>query len=431
MLMDLLIRNGRIIDPANSIDRHGDVLIVGSKIAEIGESISVPDHNCALFDASDMIVSPGFIDLHCHLRQPGFEEKETIATGTMSAAKGGFTTVCCMPNTEPPIATSGIIEQVCALAQNEGAVRVLPIAAVTEGRAGKSLVQMPELKSAGAMACSDDGSPIWNEEIMRQALEQSRALNIPIINHCEDLALSKNGVMNDGSVAGKLGYKGIPAAAEENMVARDIELAMQTGGRLHIAHVSTAGSVDLIRKAKEQGINITAEVAPHHLTLTEEEVMRCGTNAKVNPPLRTQYDIDALIEGLRDGVIDAIATDHAPHTEADKSVSFEQAAFGISGFETALGSLMTLVHQGKIDLPTMISKLTIEPARILGSPEVAGNLGTGSTADITIFDPNVEWTVDPAKFVSKGKHTPLAGTILKGKVTATIVNGEIVYQADP
>jgi len=429
--MDLLIQNGRIVNPANNVDHQGDVLVIDGKIVEIGESISIADHQCLLLDASGKIVSPGFIDLHCHLRQPGFEEKETIVSGTKAAAKGGFTTVCCMPNTDPPIATTDTIKQVHAIAQNEGTVHVLPIAAVTEDRTGKSLVPMAELISAGAVAFSDDGSPVWDSEIMRQAFEQSRTLSIPIINHCEDLDLSRDGVMNDGSVARKLGYKGIPAAAEESMVARDIELARQTGGRLHIAHVSTAGSVDLIRKAKKQGINITAEVTPHHLTLTEEEVARCGTTAKVNPPLRTQYDIDALIEGLREGIIDAIATDHAPHTEADKAVSFEQAAFGISGFETALGSLMTLVHQGKIDIPTLVSKLTHEPARILGRPGVNGSLGTTLTADITIFDPNTEWTVDPLDFVSRGKNTPLIGTILKGRVATTIINGEIVYQADP
>ncbi|MFC2027515.1 dihydroorotase [Chloroflexota bacterium] len=428
--MDLLIQNGRIIDPSNNVDRQGDVLVIDGKISKIDENISAPDHNCALFDASGLIVSPGFIDLHCHLRQPGFVEKETIASGTKAAAKGGFTTICCMPNTTPPIDTLDTMKQVYAIAQNEGIIRVFPIAAITKGRAGKSLVHLAELKTAGAVAFSDDGSPVWDEKVMRQALEQSRALNVPIIDHCEDLDLSMDGVMNTGSIADKLGYKGIPAIAEERMVSRDIELARQTNGRLHIAHVSTAGSVDLIRTAKEQGINITAEVTPHHLTLTEEEVLRCGTNAKVNPPLRTKLDIDALIKGLREGVIDAIATDHAPHTEADKSVSFEQAAFGISGFETVLGSLMTLVHQGKIDLPTLISKLTYEPARIIGRPGVNGGLGTTLTADITIFNPDIEWAVDPSEFFSKGKNTPLTGTILKGIVATTIVNGEIVYQGN-
>ncbi|PIU57625.1 MAG: dihydroorotase [Chloroflexi bacterium CG07_land_8_20_14_0_80_51_10] len=426
--MNLLIQNGRIIDPSQKIDRIADLLIVDGKVAQISTVGAGLKPAPTVLDATDMIVCPGFIDLHCHLRQPGFEEKETIASGTMAAARGGYTTVCCMPNTDPPIDTSKGVEQVKRIANKKGVVRVLPIGCVTEGRSGGKLVDMSALSRAGAVAFSDDGSPVWDSEIMRQALEQSKTLGLLIIDHCEDLTLAEHGVINAGMVAAKLGYKGIPVAAEERMVARDIELAKQTRGRLHIAHVSTAGSVELIRQAKKQGINVTAEVTPHHLTLTEEAVITCGTNAKVNPPLRTEEDISALIDGLREGVLDAIATDHAPHTKADKAQSFDRAAFGISGFETALGSLMSLVHRDKIGLPALISKLTREPAQIIRSSELLGSLKVGLLADITIFDPNAEWTVEPGDFASKGKNTPLAGTLLKGKVMATIVTGKIAYR---
>ncbi|MFA4836160.1 MAG: dihydroorotase [Dehalococcoidia bacterium] len=423
--MNLLIRNGRIIDPLREIDHVGDLLIINGKIAEVEAGFRPAS---TVIDATGLIVSPGFIDLHCHLRQPGFEEKETIASGTRAAARGGFTTVCCMPNTNPPIDRPEIARQVADIAIREGLVRVLIIGCVTEERAGQKLAGMADLREAGVIAFSDDGNPVADSEIMRQALEQGKAIGAPIIDHCEDPALVKNGVMNEGVVSARLGYKGIPTAAEERMVARDIELAKETGGRVHIAHVSTAGSVDLIRQAKKEGVNVTAEVTPHHLTLTEEAVLDCGAQAKVNPSLRTQSDVEALISGLRDGTIDAIATDHAPHTQKDKAGSFARSAFGISGFETALGSLMTLAHNGKLDLRTLISKLTVDPARILNISDLPGSLQIGSPADITIFDPNAEWTVDPEEFVSKGKNTPLAGKKLKGKVLMTIVKGEIVYR---
>lgn len=373
-----------------------------------------------------MVVCPGFIDLHCHLRQPGFEEKETIATGTRAAAKGGFTTVCCMPNTNPPVDKAEVVEYIKGVADKEGAVRVLPIGCVTEGRKGGKLADFGELSASGAVAFSDDGSPVTDSNIMRRALEYSRDSGLPIIDHCEDLALSQGGVMNEGLLANKLKLKGIPAAAEESMVARDIRLARLVGGRLHIAHVSTAGSVKLIRSAKEEGISITAEVTPHHLTLTEEKVIGYNTSAKVNPPLRTAEDVEALLSGLREGVLDAIATDHAPHTARDKDCDFNTAAFGISGFETALGSLMTLVHRGKLDIMMLISKLTCEPASILRRNDI-GTLKPGAAADVVIFDPDAEWTVNPDEFVSKGKNTPLAGVVFKGKVMVTLYGGEVVY----
>jgi dihydroorotase len=422
---NLLIKGGRLIDLSQGIDVVGDLFISEGKIAwlSVQQAGSLPE-NHKVIEARGMVVCPGFIDLHCHLRQPGFEEKETIATGTRAAAKGGFTTVCCMPNTNPPVDKVDVVEYVKSVAVKEGIVRVLPIGCITEG---SELADFGELSASGAIAFSDDGSPVTDSSIMRRALEYSQTSGLPIIDHCEDLAFSQDGVMNEGSLATKLGLKGIPACAEESMVARDIRLARLVGGRLHIAHVSTAGSVKLIRSAKEEGIPITAEVTPHHLTLTEEAVVGYNTNAKVNPPLRTAEDVEALILGLKEGVLDAIATDHAPHTARDKSCDFTAAAFGISGLETALGSLMGLVHRGKLDLVTLISKLTHEPASFLRRDDI-GTLKPGAVADVVIFDPNKEWVVNPEEFVSKGKNTPLAGAMLKGRVMATLYGGEVVYK---
>lgn len=425
---NLLIRNGRTIDPSNGLDQVGDILVIGEKIVQFGDLASFSAENCTMLDASGMVVTPGFIDLHCHLRQPGYEEKETIATGTAAAARGGFTTVCCMPNTEPPIATPELVYRILNIVEREGAVHVLPIGTITEGRKGLKLADLATLHKVGVVAFSDDGDPVARAEIMRQALEQSRLLNIPIIDHCEDKELSGEGSMNEGTVASWLGFKGITPVAEESMVERDIELARETGGWIHIAHVSTAGSVDLIRQGKWEGVMVTAEATPHHLTLTEDRVAIAGTAAKVKPPLRTEQDREALIGGLNDGTIDIIATDHAPHTRADKAAYFEEAAFGISGFETALGSLMRLVDRGEVELPTLISKLTAEPAKILALTG-AGNLTPDSPADITIFDPHARWVVEPDRFASKGKNTPWDGETLQGKVVATIVAGKIVFQS--
>jgi dihydroorotase len=424
----MLIRGGRIIDPSQGIDAVGDLFISDGKIAwlSVQRAGSLPE-NHKVIEARGMVVSPGFIDLHCHLRQPGFEKKETIATGTRAAAKGGFTTVCCMPNTRPPADKAEVVEYVKSVAAKEGMVRVLPIGCITKGREGSDLADFGELSASGAVAFSDDGSPVADSSIMRRALEYSQTSGLPIIDHCEDLAFSQDRVMNEGSLATKLGLKGMPACAEESMVARDIRLARLSGGRLHIAHVSTAGSVKLIRGAKEEGISITAEVTPHHLTLTEEKVVGYNTNAKVNPPLRTAEDVEALISGLKEGVLDAIATDHAPHTVKDKDCDFNTAAFGISGFETALGSLMWLVHRGKLDLVTLISKLTGELASILRRTDL-GTLKPGAVADVVIFDPNKEWVVNPDEFLSKGKNTPIAGAVLKGKVIAAVYGGEVVYR---
>ncbi len=422
----ILIYNGRIIDPGQGIDRTDSLLITEGKISWLGEGVKT---GYDVLNAEGLIVCPGFIDLHCHLRQPGFEDKETIATGTRAAARGGFTTIACMPNTSPPLDNQATIEYVKSVAAKEGVVSVLPIGCISKGRKGEALAGMDELAAAGVIAYSDDGSPVMDSGLMRQALEYSRTLGLPVIDHCEDIALTRDGQINEGVISTRLGLRGIPAAAEEIAVARDLALAQLTGAHLHLAHISTEGSVELIRRAKESDIRVTAEVTPHHLTLTEEAVIGYDTNAKVNPPLRTEKDAQALIQGLIENVIDIIATDHAPHTEADKRCDFTLAAFGISGFETALGSLMSLVHSGQLTLFKLIAKLTSEPAKIINYRK-PGTLAIGAPADITIFDPNKEWVVDPNAFASKGRNTPLAGSVLKGKIMATISEGKLVYKDD-
>jgi dihydroorotase len=438
--ISLLIRGGHLIDPSQGIDQVGDLLIAEGKIVHLGGEIATVIASEAkqsqAVDTTGLVICPGFIDLHCHLREPGFEDKETIATGTKAAALGGFTTVCCMANTEPPLDNTAVVDWVKRKASKDSLVGVLPIGCITKGRKGEELTDMTELAEAGVVAFSDDGDPVASSQLMRRALEYSRDLGLPIIDHCEDKALSANGIINEGQISARLGLKGIPAAAEEVMVARDLILAKLTRARLHIAHVSTKGSVELIRRAKEAGISVTAEVTPHHLTLTEERIAGespnkpFDTNAKVNPPLRTKEDVQALIKGLKEGVIDAIATDHAPHTLADKNCGLERAAFGISGLETAFGCLMSLVHQGEISLTQLISKLTCEPAKVIGGNGELGTLKTGAPANITIFDPEREWIVNSRNFASKGKNTPYDGYQFKGKVMATIANGRMVYIDD-
>ncbi len=434
----LLLKGGRILDPAQGLDFLGDVLIQGGRIEGVAKGAwanGLPP-GYQVVDVGGLVVAPGFVDLHCHLREPGFEEKETIATGTRAAARGGFTTVCCMPNTDPPLDTAAAVEFVLARARQQGIVRVLPIGCVTRGRAGAQLADMADLARAGVVAFSDDGDPVWDSHLMRQALSYSRLTGLPIINHCQDRALAQGGVMNEGWVASRLGLRGAPAAAEEAMVARDIALAELTGGRLHLAHVSTAGAIALLERAKEKGLPVTAEVTPHHLALTEEWVLGYrgeslgaaspyDTTTKVNPPLRTLGDTQALQRALRAGVIDAIATDHAPHTLLDKLCTYDEAAFGISGLETAFGLLMGLVHQGALDLPTLVERLTAAPAAILGLP--LGSLKKGAPADIAVLDPEREWVVDVTTFASKGQNTPLAGITLKGKVVATLYGGAFVH----
>ena len=423
----ILITGGRVIDPSQNIDEIADIFLADGQVQ------TPPPHredaNMEIIDAKGLVVCPGFIDLHCHLRQPGQEHKETIASGTRAAAHGGFTTVCCMPNTDPPLDNAAIISYVKHIATTEGVVRVLPIGTITRGRQGTELADLSELTRAGAVAFSDDGSYVSSAHVMRQALEYARQLGLPVIEHCEEPALFAGGQMNEGLIATRLGLPGIPSAAEEVAAARDIILSELTGARLHLAHVSTAGTVELVRQAKKNGLAVTAEVTPHHLTLTEERVLGYNTKAKVNPPLRTADDISALITGLQDGTIDAIATDHAPHAEKDKLSEFATAAWGISGLETALGSLMSLVHCGKLELRILIGLLTAGPARILGVHGLGlGTLALGSRADLVIFDPEEEWIVDTATFASRGRNTPLDGATLKGKVRTTIYNGEVIYR---
>jgi len=427
-MKNILIKNGRLIDPAQGIDGKFDVAISGGKVAWVGQG-EPPKGGYETIDAEGQVVCPGFIDLHTHLRQPGFEEKEIIATGTMAAARGGFTAVCAMPNTSPPLDNRTVVDYVKCVASSDAVVKVLPIGCITRGRKGESLAELGEMAAAGVIGFSDDGSSVPTSRLLKQAMEYASALDLPIIEHCEDASLADGGQVNEGIIATRLGMAGIPNAAEETIVARDIALAKLTGAGLHLCHISTRGAVAIIRQAKRDGVKVTAEVTPHHLTLTEDLCLGYDTNAKVNPPLRIQADIDALVEGLIDGTIDAISTDHAPHTDNDKCCEFALAPFGISGLETALGSLMKLVHIGKVPLPLIIEKLTAAPARIIGEGfGVSGSLKLGGPADIVIFDPDAEWTVDPSKFASKGKNTPLTGQQLKGKVTKTICGGNIIYQ---
>ncbi len=439
----LLIKDGRIIDPSQGVDQVGDLLVEGGKISRLHlEARPTPlPEAYALLDAGGLVVCPGLIDLHCHLREPGYEDKETIATGTLAAARGGFTTVCAMPNTNPPMDTRATVDYVMMKGKEEGVVRVLPIGCITKGREGREMAELAELAEAGVIGFSDDGNPVADANIMRQALTYMRGSGLPIINHCEEPSLFQGGVANEGWVSTRLGLKGVPAAAEEVMASRDIGLAALTGGHVHLAHISTAGTVEMVRRAKEKGIAVTCEATPHHLTLNEHWVMgyrnsdtpfatldteAYDTYTKVNPPLRSREDVQAVVEGLKEGVIDVVATDHAPHTQVDKLCTYQEAAFGISNFETALASVMSLVHAGHVHLPTLIERMTWAPARILGRD--LGTLRPGAPADITLFDPQAEWVVDTSMFASKGKNTPLKGVTLRGKLMATIVGGDFAYK---
>jgi dihydroorotase len=424
--MSLLIKNGRVVDPANSMDAVLDVLISGARIERIGPDLPLAAGTTVL-DATGKIVCPGFIDIHVHLREPGYEYKETVATGTRAAAAGGFTAVCCMANTQPVNDNRSITDYIRAKAAVEGIVRVYPIGAVTRGLGGEELAELAELAEAGCVAFSDDGRCVMNAALYRRAMEYTLPFGAPIISHAEDHELSRGSAMNEGVVSTELGVPGAPAAAEDIMVARDILLAELTGARVHIAHLSTAGAVRLVRDAKARGIRVTAEVTPHHLLLTEDAVRTFDANAKMNPPLRSKRDTEALLEALVDGTIDCIATDHAPHAGSEKEGEFDRAAFGIVGLETAVGLLLDrLVKPGALPLGTLISRLSSDPARLLGLP--GGSLAPGAPADLTLIDPGTRWTVDPAKFASKSRNTPFGGWTVTGRPWKTIVGGGIVWE---
>lgn len=428
MTGSILIKDGRVVDPGQGIDREIDVLIIDGKISAVSSSLSksVP-RDCEIFNAKGLIVTPGLIDMHCHLRDPGNPEEETIASGTMSAAAGGFTAVACMANTNPVADTPAVIEYILSKAAYEGLVNVMPIAAVTKGLKGEEMAEMGLLLDAGAVAFSDDGHPIMNAEVMRRALEYAKQFDATIISHCEDLNLSSAGVMNEGYVSTILGLNGIPKVAEESMVERDCAIAHEFGSRVHIAHVSTAGSVEIIRRAKENGVKVTCETAPHYFTLTEGEVEGYNTNAKMNPPLRTEEDVKAIVKGLKDGTIDAIATDHAPHLQEEKKVEFRDAAFGIVGFETALALVLTeLVDTGVLTLGKAIEKLTLNPAKVLSRK--AGTFKVGYPGDVTVIDLKRSVTVDTKSFLSKSRNSPYDGWKLKGAAAATIVSGRVVMK---
>jgi dihydroorotase len=429
------IQNGRIIDPSQGLDTIGDILIEDGKIKEVRETI--PPHppldkrgrrggnspDTRIIDARDMIVIPGLVDMHVHLREPGFEHKETIKTGTMAAVKGGFTTVCCMPNTFPVNDNASVTEFIKRKASQEGYCTVLPIGAITKGQKGEELAEIGTMRKEGCVAFSDDGQPVMNSLIMRRALEYSKAFNVPVISHSEDLSLSEGGVMNEGLLSVTLGLRGSPAEAEQIMIFRDIVLAELTGGKLHIAHVSTKGSVDVIRNAKKRGVHVTAETCPHYFSITEDAVKGYDTNAKVNPPLRTAQDVEAIKDGLRDGTIDVIATDHAPHHRDEKLREFDTAPSGISGLETAFSLSMRLVGSHILTFSQLIEKMALNPARILQIDK--GTLGVGSDADVVIIDEKKEYTVESQKFISKGKNTPFNGWGLRGMPVITIYKGKV------
>ncbi|MEK6683184.1 MAG: dihydroorotase [Nitrospirota bacterium] len=428
--MNLLIRNGRLIDPAHHRDEVTDLLIENGKISRIGKSLKPdgPKSETQIIDGTNQWVLPGFVDLHVHLREPGFEYKETIKTGTEAAAAGGFTSICCMPNTNPVNDNQSVTWMIREKARQEGRVHVYPIGAITKGSKGEELSEIGELVEAGCVAITDDGKPVMNSAVMRRAMEYALAFDLPVIDHCEDEHLMEDGVMNEGFVSMELGLKGIPAAAEEVMVARNLILAEMTGCRLHLAHISTAGSVRLIREAKGRGVRVTAETCPHYFSLTEEAVRGYNTDAKMNPPLRTLQDRDAVRQGLKDGTLDVIATDHAPHAEEEKNREFDRAPFGIVGLETALPLTLMLVAEGVLSVEEAVAKLTILPARVMRLNK--GHLGIGADADLCLVDPEATWTVDPRRFRSKSKNTPFTGWKMKGLVAMTIVDGRGVYSTE-
>jgi len=420
--MAILIKNIRVIDPASKTDKIKDIYIEGGKI--VSKMSKEPE---TVIDGKNKIAVPGLIDVHSHLRDPGQEEKETIKTGTRSACKGGITTVFCMPNTKPVIDNAPSVEYILLKAQKEGKVNVLPIGCITKGSLGTELAEIGILKKAGIVAVSDDGSPVASSQIMRRALEYTKMFNLPVISHCEDKDLSRTGVMNEGKNSMKLGLRGIPAQSEEVMVSRDIMLAELTGGHLHIAHVSTEGSVELVRQAKKKGLRVTAETCPHYFTLTDDSLKTFSTNYKMNPPLRTEKDVQAIKKGLKDGTIDCICTDHAPHTLEEKSREFDIAPFGIIGFETLLSLVLNeLVDKKVLTLSEAIAKMTVNPAKIF-SLNGRGSLKPGSFADVAIIDTKYSYEYKKEDILSKSKNSPFIGRKFKGGSVMTIVGGKIVW----
>jgi dihydroorotase len=421
----LLLRGGRVIDPSQRMGRVFDVLIVDGKIAQLGENLTAPD-DADVRDVANWIVCPGLIDVHVHLREPGGEHKETIATGARAAAAGGFTAVCAMPNTDPPVDDPATVGYVRAQGIRAGAARVYPTGCVSIAQNSERLTEIGEMVDAGAVGFTDDGRPVSDAGLMRLALEYTQAFDVPVASHCEEKALSRGGSMNEGVVSARLGLTGIPNAAEDVMIARDLLLAELTGGRLHIQHVSTRLGVEMIRQARARGVRVTAEATPHHLTLTDAAADDYRTDAKVNPPLRSEQDREAVIAGMLDGTLDVIATDHAPHHYDEKEQAFDDAPFGLVGLETAVGIILThFVHARKLSYADMVTRMSLAPAKAFSLP--GGTLAVGSPADVTVIDADAVWTVDPAKFLSKSRNTPFAGWKLKGRAVLTIVDGRVVF----
>ncbi len=422
--MSLVIKNGHVIDPASGLSAKKDVLVDGAKVARIGARLK----GDTVIDASGCVVCPGLVDIHVHFREPGYESKETIATGSRAAARGGFTSVVPMANTAPPIDNAGMVEFVIRRARETACIKVWPAACATKERAGKEITEMAELRDVGAVAVTDDGADIASSWLTRRVLEYASMCGLTYLVHCEDASLAEEGSMNEGFNSTKLGLAGIPKAAEEIMIERNTRLAELAGARIHIQHITSAGGVEIVRRAKARGVRVTCETAPHYWTLTDDAVAEFDTNAKMNPPLREAEDVAAILAGLADGTIDCIATDHAPHTFTEKDVEFNLAPFGIVGLETALGLTVTeLVEPGVVTLERAIALMTCAPASIVGIP--VGQLREGGPADIAIFDPKAQWTVDPSAFASLSRNTPFAGRTLRGLVKSTICDGKVVYKA--
>jgi dihydroorotase len=426
-MKSILIQNGHVVDPANQVDSVADVFIENGKIAKVGKGLKVKADQ--VIDAKGKIVTPGLVDIHVHLREPGFEYKETIATGTLAAVAGGVTSVACMPNTNPPIDDQAIVYFVKSKAEKEGHCHVFPVGCMSKRRQGEEMAELGELKKAGAVGISDDGSPIMNAELMRRVMEYAKMHDLVVIDHCEDMHLSNNGVMHEGEAATKLGLRGIPAASETVMVGRNIVLAEMTGAKFHVAHMSTAGSVELVRQAKKKGLPVTAETAPHYWSLSDKSIKNYNANFKMNPPLRSEEDVAAIRKALKEGIIDCIATDHAPHSSTEKQCEFDEAAFGIVGLETLFPVTYShLVEPGVVSLSRAIELLTSAPSKIVGINK--GTLSEGADADVAIFDITTEKKVDANDFKSKGRNTPFNGWNLKGWAVTTIVSGQVKYQAE-